>query len=81
MPGYRAVIVSLKKHGEAPGDMTSAQMDAVADLADRVSFGLMRVTHDQNLVLGEVQQIDLTRCWKELARLGWQRPTSARSPT
>ena len=60
-PGYRAVIVSLKAHGEAPGDITDAQMDQLADLADRVSVGQVRATHDQNLVLGEVRQQDLYR--------------------
>src|ERR1700758_4679301 len=45
VPGYRAVFVSLKAHGAVPGDMTSAQMEAVADLAERVSFGLVRSTH------------------------------------
>ena len=54
VPGYRVVFVSLKKHGEAPGDMTSAQMDALATLADQHSFGEVRVTHDQNLVLADV---------------------------
>ena len=54
--GYRVVFVSLKKHGEAPGDMTSAQMETLAELADRHSFGQVRVTHDQNLVLADVPQ-------------------------
>ena len=66
VPGYRAVVVSLKAHGEAPGDMTAEQMDAVADLADRVSSGEVRSTHDQNLVLGEVRQIDLIETWQAL---------------
>ena len=66
VPGYRAVMVSLKAHGEAPGDMTAAQMDALADLADRVSSGEVRSTHDQNLVLGEVRQIDLIETWQAL---------------
>jgi sulfite reductase (NADPH) hemoprotein beta-component len=74
VPGYRAVIVSLKKHGEAPGDMYSSQMDQLADLADQLSSGQLRVTHDQNLVLGEVRQIDLLHCWKELAALSLATP-------
>jgi sulfite reductase (NADPH) hemoprotein beta-component len=74
VPGYRAVIVSLKKHGEAPGDMSSSQMDSLADLADRVSSGQLRVTHDQNLVLGEVRQIDLMETWQELDALGLATP-------
>jgi sulfite reductase (NADPH) hemoprotein beta-component len=72
--GYRAVIVSLKAHGEAPGDITDAQMDAVADLADRVSSGELRATHDQNLVLGEVRQIDLLETWKVLKGLNLATP-------
>jgi sulfite reductase (NADPH) hemoprotein beta-component len=67
--GYRAVVVSLKKHGEAPGDMTSEQMDALADLADKWSSGEIRATHDQNLVLGEVRQQDLRDLWAALKAL------------
>ncbi|MET0281905.1 MAG: nitrite/sulfite reductase [Steroidobacteraceae bacterium] len=66
IPGYRAVMVSLKAHGEPPGDMTDVQMDAVADLADRVSSGEVRATHDQNLVLGDVRQVDLLETWRAL---------------
>src|SRR5439155_533578 len=51
VPGYRAVFVALKAHGHNPGDMSSDQMDAVASLAERVSFGLIRTTHNQNLLL------------------------------
>jgi sulfite reductase (NADPH) hemoprotein beta-component len=70
VPGYRVAFVSLKKHGVAPGDITSDQMDAVADLADHVSFGMIRVTHTQNLLLGDVRQLDLHKTWLELKRLG-----------
>ena len=70
MHGYRVVFVSLKKHGEAPGDMTAAQMDALAQLADRVSFGMVRATHDQNLVLADVPQAVLPEVWRELDALG-----------
>jgi len=69
MPGYRIVFVSLKKHGEAPGDITAAQMDALADLADRHSFGLIRSTHDQNLVLADVPQRALREVWQTLESL------------
>jgi len=68
VPGYRVVFISLKKHGIAPGDMTSDQMEAVAELADRVSFGLIRVTHTQNLLFGDVRQLDLHKTWLELKR-------------
>ncbi len=72
--GYRVVFVSLKKHGEAPGDMTDAQMDALAELADRHSFGEVRVTHDQNLVLADVPQHALRTLHAELAPLGLATP-------
>jgi len=74
VPGYRAVFVNLKRHGENPGDVTSAQMDAVADLADRVSFGMIRVCHNQNLLLGDVRQDDLFPVWQELRALGLAMP-------
>jgi sulfite reductase (NADPH) hemoprotein beta-component len=70
MPGYRAVFVSLKKHGEAPGDMSSEQMEALATLADQYSFGQVRVTHDQNLVLADVPQRDLRTVHGALGALG-----------
>jgi sulfite reductase (NADPH) hemoprotein beta-component len=72
--GYRAVFVSLKRHGENPGDITSDQMDAVAALADRFSFGMIRVTHNQNLLLGDVRQDDLPLVWQELRGLGLAMP-------
>jgi sulfite reductase (NADPH) hemoprotein beta-component len=72
--GYRVVFVSLKKHGEAPGDMSGGQMDALAGLADRVSFGMLRVTHDQNLVLADVPQSELPGVWRELDALGLATP-------
>ncbi len=74
VPGYRAVFVSLKRHGENPGDITSDQMEAVADLADRFSFGMIRVSHNQNLLLGDVRQDDLFLVWQELAGLGLAMP-------
>ncbi|MGH8308508.1 MAG: nitrite/sulfite reductase, partial [Steroidobacteraceae bacterium] len=74
VPGYRAAFVSLKAHGIAPGDMTSDQMDALAALADRVSFGFIRATHDQNLLLADVRQKDLYEVWRELAALGLAMP-------
>ena len=68
--GYRAVMVSLKTPGIAPGDMTAEQMDGLADLADLISSGEVRSTHDQNLVLGEVRQQDLYETWQRLTELG-----------
>ena len=72
--GYRAVFVSLKAHGAPPGDISSQQMEAVADLADRVSFGLVRTTHNQNLLLADVRQVDLFEVWQELRRLDLATP-------
>jgi sulfite reductase (NADPH) hemoprotein beta-component len=74
VPGYAAVTLSLKKTGVPPGDLTDAQMDAVADLADRYSFGELRVTHEQNLVLADVRQRDLPALWREARRLGLATP-------
>jgi sulfite reductase (NADPH) hemoprotein beta-component len=64
VPGYRAVVLSLKRAGQAPGDATDAQLDAAADLADRFSQGELRVTHQQNLVLPWVQASDLFALWQ-----------------
>ena len=69
VPGYAIVNVSLKATGRAPGDITADKMDAVADLADRYSFGEIRVSHRQNLVLVDVQQSELRSLWKELEAL------------
>ena len=74
VPGYRAVFVSLKKHGEAPGDISADQMDALAALADTHSFGELRSTHDQNLVLADVEQGRLEALHAELARIGLATP-------
>ncbi len=64
VPGYAAVVLSLKKPGVPPGDATAAQMDFIADLADQFSCGELRVTHEQNLVLAEVRQADLLAVWQ-----------------
>ena len=66
-PGYVGVTVSLKPVGGAPGDATSDQMRAVADLADRYSFGEIRVSHHQNLILPHVRKDDLHALWEALA--------------
>ena len=73
-PGYAAVTLSLKKTGVPPGDVTSDQMDAIADLADRYSFGELRVSHEQNLILADVRQRDLEALWGEARSLGLATP-------
>ena len=81
-PGYAIVTLSLKKTGVPPGDATSDQMDAVADLADRYSFGELRVSHEQNLIFADVRQADLLRAVAASSRRsGSRRRTSACSPT
>ena len=65
--GYRAAYISLKKPGKTPGDITSEQLELVADLADKFSFGEVRSTHTQNLILTDVQQADLYALWSQLA--------------
>ena len=72
--GYAAATLSLKKTGVPPGDVTSDQMEAIAGLADRYSFGELRVTHEQNLVLADVRQDKLVDLWREARALGLATP-------
>ncbi|WP_420474044.1 nitrite/sulfite reductase [Noviherbaspirillum sp. ST9] len=74
VPGYASVVLSLKKTGVPPGDITADQMEFVADLADRYSFGELRVTHEQNLVLADVRQSDLITIWEEAKKHGLTTP-------
>jgi sulfite reductase (NADPH) hemoprotein beta-component len=68
--GYRVVFVSLKGPGRPPGDVTSGEMYAVADLADQYSLQRVRSTHDQNLVLSDVRVGDLPAVWDGLKAIG-----------
>ena len=70
IPGYAIVTLSLKPEGGTPGDATAEQMDAIADLADRYSFGEIRVGHEQNLALPHVAQRDLFAVWRALDKIG-----------
>ncbi len=72
--GYAAVTLSLKKTGVPPGDATADEMDRVAALADRFSFGEMRITHEQNIVLADVRRRDLKALWEEAKALGMATP-------
>ncbi|MFL6672414.1 MAG: nitrite/sulfite reductase [Massilia sp.] len=74
VPGYAALILSLKKTGVPPGDATAEQMDFMADLADRYSFGELRVTHEQNIVLADVKQSDLFEVWTQVKAKGLATP-------
>ena len=64
--GYRIVTISLKRAGVAPGDMTSEEMNLIADLADKYTFGELRTTHEQNISLVDVPQKDLFELWQTL---------------
>ena len=64
--GYRIVTISLKRAGVAPGDMTTEEMNLIADLADRYTFGELRTTHEQNIALVDVPQKDLFELWQTL---------------
>jgi sulfite reductase (NADPH) hemoprotein beta-component len=68
--GYAIVTLSLKPEGGTPGDCTAEQMDAIADLADRYSFGEIRVGHEQNMALPHVAQHDLPAVWRALDEIG-----------
>ena len=72
--GYAIVTLTLKKLGTPPGDITDKQLDVVADLADRYSFGEVRNTHEQNIVLADVKQDELFALWQEAKAAGFATP-------
>jgi len=72
--GYAIVTLSLKPVGGPPGDATADQMDAIADLADKYSFGEIRVGHEQNLALPHVAKRDLPALWRALDKIGLATP-------
>lgn len=67
--GYAALTLSLKNNTRAPGDVTHEQLDAIAELADRYSFGEVRNSHNQNMILADVEQAQLLNVWQELKAL------------
>ena len=68
-PGYAAVLVPVKGAGRAPGDLTSDEMDALADLADRYSQGFVRVSHAQDILFPAVSEHDLPGLYTALRQL------------
>ena len=74
MPGYCAVFLSLKPTGVAPGDVTDHQLEVIADLADEYSFGEVRITHQQNVVLADVLHNDLPELWQRARDAGFATP-------
>lgn len=75
VPGYAAVTLSLKPTGVAPGDCTAEQMEEVAELADTYSYGELRVSHEQNLILSDVPKRDLYALWQRARSAGLATPT------
>ncbi|WP_444909846.1 nitrite/sulfite reductase [Microbulbifer sp. TRSA005] len=74
VPGYRAIKLSTKPTGVPPGDVTDRQLEAIADLADAYSFGEARATHDQNVVLADVEQDQLYELWQQARKHGFATP-------
>jgi sulfite reductase (NADPH) hemoprotein beta-component len=72
--GYSAVVLSLKPTGVAPGDITDRQLNIIADIADEYSFGEVRTTHDQNIVLADVKKSNLFTLWKLVKKAGFATP-------
>jgi len=73
-PDLRAVTLSFKRLGSAPGDATAEQLERAAELVDRFSSGEARVTHEQNLLLPWVSCDQLPELWREARRLGLAKP-------
>ncbi|MBL8650826.1 MAG: nitrite/sulfite reductase [Sphingopyxis sp.] len=74
VPGHAIVNISLKPVGSIPGDASSAQIDLMADLAEKYSHDELRVTHAQNIVLPHVRKADLHVIWQELDAAGLATP-------
>ncbi len=73
-PGYSIVTLTLKKTGTPPGDASDKQVEAIANMADKYSFGEVRVTHDQNIVLADVRQDQLFDLWNDAKAAGFATP-------
>ena len=74
IPGYASVTLSLKPTGVAPGDITDAQLEVIANLADKFSFGEARTTHEQNIVLADVKKTELFALWQACKTAGFATP-------
>ncbi|HRP76232.1 MAG TPA: nitrite/sulfite reductase [Rhodocyclaceae bacterium] len=72
--GYAIVTLSTKRRDAAPGDVTAEQMERIAGWADEFSFGRIRVTHEQNLVLADVRRADLYVLWHQVRAAGLATP-------
>ncbi|HEX5125136.1 MAG TPA: nitrite/sulfite reductase, partial [Rhodocyclaceae bacterium] len=74
VPGYRAITLSLKPTGIAPGNASAEQMEIIANLADQYSFGELRVTHEQNLILADIKVGNLYEVWRTARAAGLATP-------
>ena len=70
-PGYAIVTLTMKKTGTPPGNISDRQLEQIADLADQYSFGEVRVTHEQNVVLADVRQDQLYELWQAIRPMGF----------
>jgi len=70
-PGYAIVTLTMKKTGTPPGNVTDRQLEQIADVADQYSFGEVRVTHEQNVVLADVRQDQLFELWQAIRPMGF----------
>jgi sulfite reductase (NADPH) hemoprotein beta-component len=75
-PDYASVTISLKGIGEAPGDASDAQMDAIADIAERHAFDELRISHEQNVILPHVARADLKAVYDALVATGLATPNA-----
>ncbi len=69
-PDYAIVTISIKAHGQTPGDATSEQMRVMADLAERYGHSDLRISHEQNVILPHVHKSDLAAVHATLASVG-----------
>ncbi len=69
-PDYAIVSISIKAHGQTPGDATSDQMRAMADIAEKYGHDELRISHEQNVILPHVHKGDLYAVWQELRKVG-----------
>ncbi len=74
IPGYASVTLSLKPTGVAPGDVTDTQLEIIANLTEKFSFGEARTTHEQNIVLADVKKTELFALWQECKAAGFATP-------
>ncbi|MGR3616017.1 MAG: nitrite/sulfite reductase [Paracoccaceae bacterium] len=56
---HAIVTISIKAHGQTPGDATDEQMRVMADLAEQYAYDELRISHEQNVILPHVHKSDL----------------------